>query len=255
MPPLTESQKASFARDGFLVFDPEIPEYVLDGIIRDFEGKYPDPVQGDGVQPPTRIQDGWKTSPNGHYLAVAPKVLAVLRQLYGREPLPFQTLNFPVGTNQRPHSDAVHFSSCPASMMCGVWVALENVDRGNGTLIYYPGSHLLPEYDMADFGEPAAVESYPRYEEFIAEVIRVNDLKPQYAVIKKGQAFVWAANLIHGGSMRQELLRSRHSQVTHYYFEGCRYWTPMLSRGTNVFWRNPEWIPKNAPLPAKPARV
>ena len=184
---------------------------------------------------------------SSYSIAVAPKVLGALQQIYGRRPRPFQTLNFPVGTNQRPHSDAVHFSSCPPGFMCGVWVALEDVDRQNGTLIYFPGSHKLPEYDMADFGAPPVLESYPQYEDFIARVIEVNKLQPDYAVIKKGQALIWAANLIHGGSMRIDLLRSRHSQVTHYYFEGCRYFTPMLSRGTDVFWRDPEWIPPLAP--------
>ena len=78
-------------------------------------------------------------------LATAPKVLALLDELYGREPLPFQTLNFRRGTQQAPHSDALHFSTIPAGFMCGVWVALEDMDMDNGPLVYYPGSHLLPE--------------------------------------------------------------------------------------------------------------
>jgi hypothetical protein len=40
--------------------------------------------------------------------------------------------------------------------------------------------------------------------------------------------------------------RSRHSQVTHFFFEGCKYYTPLLSKDTTkdeeIFWRDPTWI-------------
>jgi hypothetical protein len=35
---------------------------------------------------------------------------------------------------------------------------------------------------------------------------------------------------------------TRKSQVTHYYFEGCRYWTPMLSADGHMEMRNPQFI-------------
>jgi len=30
--------------------------------------------------------------------------------------------------------------------MCGVWLALEDIDADNGPLIYYPGSHRGPHF-------------------------------------------------------------------------------------------------------------
>ena len=39
--------------------------------------------------------------------------------------------------------------------------------------------------------------------------------------IKKGQTFIWAAGLIHGGSRQNDDSQNRLSQVTHYYFEGA----------------------------------
>jgi ectoine hydroxylase-related dioxygenase (phytanoyl-CoA dioxygenase family) len=56
-------------------------------------------------------------------------VLGLLGVLYGREPRPFQTLNFKVGTQQRPHSDQVDFNTEPPGLMCGVWVAMEDIDE------------------------------------------------------------------------------------------------------------------------------
>ena len=34
--------------------------------------------------------------------------------------------------------------------MCGVWVALEDVKKGSGELLIYPGSHRLPRVRMKD---------------------------------------------------------------------------------------------------------
>ena len=53
-------------------------------------------------------------------------ILSLFSTLYGRRAWPFQTLNFPVGTQQHYHSDSVHFSSVPERFMCGVWVDLED---------------------------------------------------------------------------------------------------------------------------------
>ena len=49
------------------------------------------------------------------------------------------------------------------------------------------------------------------------------------ALLRKGQAVVWAANLLHGGAPITRPGATRRSLVTHYFFEGCSYFTPMLS--------------------------
>ena len=47
--------------------------------------------------------------------------------------------------------------------------------------------------------------------------------------MKKGQALIWSANLLHGGDKINTPGASRHSQVTHYYFENCMYYCPRIS--------------------------
>ncbi len=106
-----------------------------------------------------RVQDAWKSSSHVLALATAPRVLAILRELYGRKPLPFQTLNFPVGTQQRAHSGAIHFDSIPGGLMCGVWTALEDIDRENGPLVFYPGTHKLPVVSMDDVDSAGYISS------------------------------------------------------------------------------------------------
>ena len=53
--------------------------------------------------------------------------------------------------------------------------------------------------------------------------------KKERLLVKKGQALIWAANLLHGGEPIQDRRLSRHSQVSHYYFEGSSFYSPLLS--------------------------
>jgi len=240
---LNRRQRERFVEEGYLVLDSRLPRAALDRAVRELEGRYAPVHNGRGHLEPTRLQDAWHVCPSVHRIAVAPRVRAALRDLYGREPRPFQTLNFPVGTCQAPHADALHFNSAPAGFMAGVWVALEDVGRDCGPLTVFPGSHRIPEFTMADVGVASREELYGDYEAFVAGVIRTFGLEPQRALLRRGQALIWSSNLLHGGEERQDPSRSRHSQVTHYFFEGCRYYTPMTSRGLDVTWRDPEFLP------------
>ena len=235
------NERELFERDGYLVFDAGVSETLLDGIVEDTRDDF---VRGvaEGYSDGVRADDLWFRRPRVKELARAPRVLALLSELYGRKPRPFTTLSFRVGTEQAPHSDTIHFNSDPPGFMCGVWVALEDIDADNGPLVYYPGSHRLPEYTMQDAGLSPSADDYPKYEEFIRGVIERSGIEPVYGVMKKGQAIVWASNLLHGGSPRRDRTRSRHSQVTHYFFEGVRTLTPMLSTPERPHASDPHWI-------------
>ena len=158
-----------------------------------------------------------------------------LRKLYEREAFPFQTLNFNRGTQQATHSDTIHFDSRPTGLMCGVWVALEDTDTDNGPLRIYPGSHHLPQYTLKDFGVSRLGSQDPYrlyrevYEPSLARMIEEKGLETREAHLKRGQTLIWAANLLHGGQPIRDERRTRMSQVTHYYFTGACYATPLLS--------------------------
>jgi hypothetical protein len=118
--------------------------------------------------------------------------------------------------------------------MCGVWVALEDIDANNGPLHYYPGSHKLPVFDLNDLGITGSYQNKPYdtyhiYQEFLQSLILEKGLKKVELYVKKGQALIWAANLLHGGSPVLDKNRTRYSQVTHYYFSDCMYYIPLLS--------------------------
>jgi hypothetical protein len=166
-------------------------------------------------------------------IAANAHVMALLSKLYGRRAFPFQTLNFPVGTQQHFHSDSIHFSSVPERFMCGVWLAMEDIHPDAGPLVYYPGSHRWPIIQNEMIGKVIdgardflAQEPYEATWRALAET---SGVQPELFMPKKGQALIWAANLLHGGSRQIDPQRTRWSQVTHYYFDDCVYYTPAYS--------------------------
>ena len=195
------------------------------------------PLHEDGAY--NRVAEAWTAVEPVRRFATAPKVLALLELLYGRRAIPFQTLNFWRGSQQSTHSDAVHFHCFPKHLMCGVWLALEDTDERNGALHYYPGSHLLPDVEYVDLGLRPGKDFYPHYEEYVRGVIQSAGLRKEKPSLRRGQAIIWSANLLHGGDPIADPDSTRVSQVTHYYFEGCSYYTPLrsdIARG-KVFFR------------------
>lgn len=174
-----------------------------------------------------RAQDLWRRSSAVQALACDEGVLSVLSALFGRRAFPFQTLNFVQGSEQKAHADTIHFSSSPSLFMCGVWIALEDVDLENGPLFYYEGSHRLPVFSVRDIGGDDYVSDY---EPFVAKALTEGGFEKKTALMKKGDAFIWSANLFHGGSAIIDKNRTRLSQVTHYYFEDCCYMTPIREK-------------------------
>ena len=192
-----------------------------------------------------RVQDAWKQYEEIRRLAAHPRILDLLSALYGRRAWPFQTLNFPVGTQQPAHTDAVHFSSVPERFMCGVWIALEDIHDDAGPLEYYPGSHRWPMYGNDQLGLCAADHGGPMgqlvYEPLWRELVKLHGLQAQRFTAREGQALIWTANLLHGGAAQNDRARTRWSQVTHYYFDDCIWYTPMGSDPMygNVLFREP----------------
>jgi hypothetical protein len=206
-----------YSEEGYVVIDTELPDVVIDGVIEGLTGKPRTSFGG-------RIQDS--DLPQVREIAGWPKVIDLLRMLYRREPFPFQTLNFEFGTEQRTHNDAMHFHAIPHRFMCGVWLALEDTDAENGPLFYYPGSHRLPIYGMPDFGLPASFESYLAWEQAVDALLVAGGFELKELHVKRGQALVWSANLHHGGRPILDQTRTRHSQVSHYFFENALFYSP-----------------------------
>jgi len=236
---ISDEQKklaTKFHQDGYVILDLGLSEGFIDNLKTDILSEQHKTQEGFyHYSDSPRVFEAWKSSENVRALACNNKILETLNFLYGRKPLPFQTINFIKGSNQPIHSDAIHFHTVPNNWVAACWVALEDVDENNGTLVYCPKSHKLPIFDFKSinlsptkYGEQS--ENYKKYEEFIEQVIESSGFDKVPLVAKKGQALIWSANLLHGGLKVKDKNRTRWSQATHYYFEGCeKYYAPMFS--------------------------
>lgn len=236
----TEEREIAIAlnRDGFAVIDfpdPHLDERIVR--IRQDLGPVLGIDEGDATKAklggPGRIQDAWKTHSDVREIAINEQILDLLSRLYGRPAFPFQTLNFPVGTQQHLHTDSVHFSAIPPRFMCGVWLAMEDIHDDAGPLNYVRGSHKWPLLDNCIIGRKgsgkelasAQLPFHAAWDALIAEHgAEVERFSP-----RKGRALIWCANLLHGGSPQKDKKLTRWSQVTHYYFDDCVYYTPAHS--------------------------
>ncbi len=228
----------SLHENGYAVFD--FPDADLDARIDrikhnlaphyriDFNDLESDKTRGE-----RRIQDAWTFDEDVRSIAANQAVLDLLSKLYGRRAFPFQTLNFPVGTQQEAHSDSVHFSSLPERFMCGVWLAMEDIAPDAGPLFYHPGSHRWPIMTNALIGRRGYSSELNSAQDPYGPAWRalcdVYGSQAETFLARKGQALIWCANLLHGGSRQANPRLTRWSQVTHYYFDDCIYYTPAFS--------------------------
>lgn len=180
-----------------------------------------------------RVQDAWTFDEDVREIAANQSIINLLSKLYGRAAFPFQTLNFPVGTQQDAHSDSVHFSSLPERFMCGVWLAMEDIGSDAGPLFYYPGSHKWPIVTNALIGRRGFGSELKSAQDPFGPAWRAlcdaHGAHEEVFLAKRGQALIWCANLLHGGSRQNNPRLTRWSQVTHYYFDDCIYYTPAFS--------------------------
>jgi hypothetical protein len=270
--------------DGFCVLNLDEPAFLanLDAVIEELEPLLAEPLrQWDcGKGSPPRLQDGWLHHASIRRLALEPLILDLLRQVYGREPFAFQTLNFAVGSEQPFHSDAIHFHSYPLGFMCGVWIALRDVESDSGPLIYFPGSHRLPYLSAQSLClDPAQVAAEPHPQRFFQDhwqaAVQDRAFPLTRFLAKRGDVLIWHANLLHGGEPVLNRKCRRWSQVIHYFFSDCLYTTPLRSFGPadgGPFLRNPydittgqlrynkqQWsdlgltAPQNSPLASSPS--
>jgi ectoine hydroxylase-related dioxygenase (phytanoyl-CoA dioxygenase family) len=131
--------------------------------------------------------------------------------------LAFQSLYFEHGSEQGLHQDTAFVYVDEPLAFVASWIALEDVEPGAGELIYYPGSHRLPDAVYAGgtkalrAGDPA-MHTYT--DDLTARCIQAG-LSERRFLPRRGDVLFWAADLAHGGA-RRSTPATRRSLVTHY---------------------------------------
>jgi hypothetical protein len=149
------------------------------------------------------------------------KYTTIVSMLLGHEIILLNNINFLRGDEQPTHSDSFYYSTFPVGRLIGSWIALEDIHEDAAPLCYYPASHKLSYLrndainNLGDFWKVGQKDDKV-YTEKIKETILENKLSPKFHLPKKGDLFLWHANLLHGGSKLNDSGRTRKSMVAHF---------------------------------------
>ena len=163
------------------------------------------------------------------------RLLDLLSFLLGKPVVPFQSLSFVQGSEQRAHSDSIHMTTEPPGYLIATWTALEDCTEDGGPLFYYPGSHRLPyimtpDYDSGNTRFTIGGNSNRRYEDRMEALIREHQMKKKLLLARRGDVLIWHANLLHGVSAIARPGATRRSIVCHYFAEGVLCYHEMSQR-------------------------
>jgi ectoine hydroxylase len=148
------------------------------------------------------------------------ELISVMEFLLGTKIIPFQTINFITGSEQKAHSDSVHMTTYPPGYLIAAWIALEDIGEGQGALFYYPGSHrfdylMKDKFTSGDSPWLLGENAYKNYENAVEILISEKYIQPVPFHAKKGDVLIWHANLLHGGSAITQKGSTRKSMVVH----------------------------------------
>ena len=151
----------------------------------------------------------------------SPAIVDFLSLVFERPPLLFQGLSFEKGSQQGMHQDTAYVVTSKPLELAAAWIALQDVTEGSGELMYYEGSHRLPEYRFSGEHKHWNPDRDPpaQHDEW-ASLIEANagamELQRRTFLPKKGDVLIWSADLAHGGSLVSDSEATRKSLVGHY---------------------------------------
>jgi hypothetical protein len=232
---LNAERARAFSRNGYVVLEGFFAPDRLEKVWQAYEvalsdGRVAVPLEPISTQDamPGRALNAHQAVPEIGGMLNDPALVDVIRFLLGARVRPFQTIIGHKGSQQREHSDSIHMTTYPLGYLAAAWIAFETIHPDSGPLVYYPGSHRLPYVFSRDVGitpddfRSSGYRSYhDRYEPAIASLIEQHALAPSWFLPKCGDVLVWHANLVHGGSQRQDVRHSRRALVCHYFADGC----------------------------------
>ena len=176
-----------------------------------------------------RIPDLHSHSAHALDLYLHPTLFRMVELIYDQPAISFQSLYFEYGSQQALHRDPMYVVTDPPSHLLASWVALEDISPDSGPLAYVPTSHRLPwfEFDARHGGvraEGPGGEAGSSSRNGSARRIRDRGLDVKAFTCRRGDAFIWHAGLLHGGTpdrrpgadaeeLRRALLHGRQLRV------------------------------------------
>jgi hypothetical protein len=227
----------AFIRDGFVILPGAVEPSVCDHFERAISTAW---VEGDerlkvqtggssGYEPlkagtrteRARVVDSYVYYDAARRALFAEPIVHFLTLIFDAPPLLFQSLSFDQGSEQGMHQDTAYVVVNSPLELAASWIALEDVRPGSGELMYYVGSHRLPEYDFSGQfkhwnAERDGHEQHTEWSKGLNTNAERLGMERQAFLPKKGDVLIWAADLAHGGSPVTDRNHSRRSLVGHY---------------------------------------
>jgi phytanoyl-CoA hydroxylase len=223
-----------FAANGYAIFPGLIAPELIDALVADVRSIADHPecfittdhkrgraqrLSGPDFDGYESIFDTYVNFESARRVCLHPVITDFLTRVFETPPVAMQQLLFQ-RSNQHPlHQDTSVVCTEAPLLMVASWIALEDVVPGRGELTYFEGSHRIPHYLFADgtkrfdlkVDDAAAFRDY-----LVLSCERAGCAKKDF-IAKKGDVFLWAADLVHGSNPRtRPEHETRRSLVTHY---------------------------------------
>ena len=224
---------------------------VVDNTVTGLRSKLTDVPRTDRSPRMYKLNDLYLEEPVIRELALGERLRPILAELLGEPAVLCNSLNFENGSQQPEHIDSLFMTPRTPNKLVATWIAIENAHPDAGQLFYYPGSHTIPLYTFRDGTHHAQDEELPAWHTYINAKVAEAKLERTQFPAKKGDLFIWSANLVHGGSPIRDADRTRKSLVCHYYTESDSraLGYQCINHGGNSFWVKREHPPLPGTLP------
>jgi ectoine hydroxylase-related dioxygenase (phytanoyl-CoA dioxygenase family) len=139
-----------------------------------------------------------------------PRVVDALEAILGRGAIGLQTMLYwkpPGAKGQDFHQDDYYLRTEPDACIAA-WLALEEIDEGNGALIVFPGSHREPILPMTPTDTTQSFTS--------TAVTPPPGYAPLQVTMHAGDVLFFHGRLIHGSRPNRSPDRFRKSFICHY---------------------------------------
>jgi ectoine hydroxylase len=218
-----EQQLLKWHKQGFLIWNNFLNDELVEAINNEIDVLL-DKNKVDFNYTGRKIFNAYKVSYTIRKVMKDKNLLKLLSFILDRKVIPFQSINFLKGSEQQAHSDSIHMTTFPKGYMIAAWFALEDITLEQGPISYYPGSHILPYITNADYENTSNQfmldgNANKKFEAKTLTVIKENHLQKEIFLAKKGDVFIWHANLIHGGEEQLNKSLTRKSMVVHFFAE------------------------------------
>ncbi len=193
-----------------------------------------------------KVNDLYLEQASVRRLALNDRLVPLLQRLLGDRPALCNSLSLEYGTEQEDHVDSLFMTPRTPAHLVAAWIALEDCSPESGLLRYWPGSHRIAPYVFSNGERHFLPEELDAWGAWMRAQVKQHGLRSELFQARKGDVFIWNAQLLHGGSPIAGRGRTRRSLVFHYFSESdCRAMGHRLAPASGGFWirRSPQPIP------------